>query len=62
MSLTSSGVRFGSASSIKATTPEAIGVAMLVPDLVSYPVSAKLTPAPGIGNEVAYVAEVMFDP
>ena len=36
ISLTSSGVKEGSASRINAMTPEAMGVAMLVPDFESY--------------------------
>ncbi|CAI8292710.1 MAG: Uncharacterised protein [Candidatus Poseidoniaceae archaeon] len=52
-SLTSSGVRDGSASKRSAITPEAIGVAMLVPDFESYWLSASVAGVPGNPNDAA---------
>ena len=62
--LTSLGVKEGSASNIIATTPEAIGVAILVPDFSSYPSFAMFASPPGNGveNVLANVADMMFEP
>ena len=60
MSLTSIGLRLESACSISATTPDTNGVAIDVPSLDSYPLSASGLGEPG--NDVPVAAEAEYIP